>query len=194
MARTTLTRRQVLRDLGLATALTPFIPVLDREREALWASASASEPRRMVLVWVSNAPVLDRWTPQGSETDFTLGPILAPLEKHKAKMLVLGGVNKIPGRDEDVDGTSATVHTNGCCASWTGQYLARGNMADPGNSSKSFGWPRGPSVDQYIARRRGWKTLELGVIADEHSHRGRMIYRGADQPVQPENDPYKAFD
>src|SRR5262245_53260039 len=71
------TRRRVLRDLGIATALTPFIPFLDREREAL----GAAEPRRLVLVWVSNAPVLDRWLPQGTERDFTLGPILAPFEK-----------------------------------------------------------------------------------------------------------------
>src|SRR5262245_522438 len=103
-------RRRILRDLGIATALTPFIPLLDREREAL----GAEEPRRLVLLWVTNAPLLDLWTPTGTETDFQLGPILAPLEKHKSKMLVLSGVHKVPGRDEGVNGLTATVHTTGC--------------------------------------------------------------------------------
>src|SRR5262245_35682849 len=138
-------RRRILRDLGIATALTPFLPLLDREREAL----GAPEPRRLVLVWVSNAPVLDRWTPQGTETDFTLGPILAPLESHRSKMIVLSGVNKVPGRDEETN--TGTVHTTGCSAAWTAQLLAPGNMTDPGFPSRTHGWPKGQSVDQYIA-------------------------------------------
>src|SRR4029453_12985595 len=85
-----LSRRTVLRGAGVTLAL----PLLDAMIPAATALAqTAAVPRmRMGFFYIphgaimgntSHGPAMDKWTPRGSGADFTLSPILAPLEPHK---------------------------------------------------------------------------------------------------------------
>ena len=174
-----LRRRSVLRGLAAGTALTPFIPVLDGD-------AAQDAPKRLILLNGVNGTIYDNWLPTGSETDFNLGPILAPLEEHKDRIIVLGGMrvgSEGPGQG----------HGLGYAAQWNGSRL----LDDPlftGMGGPS-GWSGGTSVDQTLAQAFGDETpfpsLEFGV---QHGGGRGMISAGPNQPIQPEDNPYAMFD
>src|SRR4029077_1986285 len=76
-----------------------------------------------------------------------------------------------------------------------GQPLNAGPFA--GTGSAPAGWPNGPSVDQRIAEVLGnttkLRSLELGVQGGGAANWGRMIYRAANQPLPPEDDPAQVY-
>ena len=176
-------RRTLLAGLGAVGALAPFLPSFDSE------AGGAGFPKRLVLLYSGNGTVYPNWLPTGTETSFTLGPILAPLEPHKADLLVLGGLRV--GRVGPGQG-----HALGFGAQWTGSRL----LDDPLFSGMGglSGWSGGTSVDQVVAAAIGGETamgsLEFGLQSGGAANASRMIYAGANQPLHPEDDPYAMFD
>ena len=83
----------------------------------------------------------------GSETGFTLGRILAPLEPWRSKLLVLGGVNMALA-----DAGFGSHHTRGIGGLLTGRPILMGNFQSAG--PPTAGWASGISIDQHIARTR----------------------------------------
>jgi hypothetical protein len=180
-------RRTFLRGLGAAGAVSPFIPLLN---------ASAQEavfPRRLLLWFTPHGTIYDAWKPTVSGASFTLGPILAPLERHKSKLLVLDGMRI------KADGVGAP-HTKGPPLLWTASKLAEDMTftREDGSGGMYYGWNTGPSVDQVIAAAVGGKTayrsLELGVRCGGNHPGSRMIYTAAKQPLAPATDPSAVFD
>jgi hypothetical protein len=176
-------RRTFLRSLGAAAALAPFVPSFDSE------AGGTGFPKRLILLYSGNGTVYPNWLPSGSETSFTLGPILAPLESHKADLIVLGGLRV--GREGPGQG-----HSLGCGALWTGSRL----LDDPlfTGMGGASGWCGGTSVDQVVAAASGADTarssLEFGLQSGGATNASRTIYAGANQPLHPEDDPYAMFD
>ncbi len=134
-----------------------------------------------------NGTIPGAWTPTGTETNFTLSPILSPLAPHQDSLVVIQGV--------DQRGGGGDGHQNGIGGMLTGQVLNSGPFA--GMGSAPAGWPNGPSVDQRIAEVIGTTTklrsLELGVQVGAADNWGRMIYRAANQPLPPEDDPAQVY-
>lgn len=174
-------RRALLTGLGVA-GLAPFIPLLN-------ASAQEGIPKRLLLFFTPHGTVWDAWVPQGSETDFTLGPILQPLDRHKQKLVVLAGLNM-----RDVG--NVFPHTKGLPRLWTGSNLLENR--DFSRGGLSFGFASSPSVDQVIAKRLGTATeypsLEFGVRSGGSHPAMRMIYKDANQPLPPATDPWAIFE
>jgi hypothetical protein len=179
----TISRRQLLATAGLSACAYPFVPLLR-------ASAQPLYPKRLLLFYTPHGTIYDNWKPSGTTTDFTLGPILAPLERHKASIAVLDGLRIEHSR------VPAPPHTEGMSLCWTGSHLGAGNTFMV--QEFPIDWVEGPSVDQVIAQRIGgataFRSLELGIRPGGSSPTSRMIYAGARQPVQPESDPARAFD
>src|SRR5205814_5769108 len=86
---TRITRRQLLRSLGVATAAAPLIPALDG-----WAAPAP--PKRLLLVFSSNGMVPDLFWPRGTEGDFAFvpGSSLEPLEAHKQDIVVVRSLQR----------------------------------------------------------------------------------------------------
>ncbi len=179
-------RRAFLGTLGASGVLVPFLPMLDRELEA----APGDFPLRLLLLFSANGTLHERWAPTGSESDFTLGPILSPLEAYKDRMVVLDGLEV--SRDGPGDG-----HQKGMGILWTGSRLLEGTEFAGGDGS-SAGWGGGISIDQHIAGTVGtdtpYKSLEFGVQTQGASVWSRMCYAGGDQPLAPEDNPQAMFD
>lgn len=177
-------RRRFLRG-GLAA--TAVIPLLDAER----AFAQAAAPRRLVIFYTPNGTIGSEWRPRGTETAFTLGRILKPLEPFRAKLLPLGGVNMALA-----DAGFGSHHTRGVGGLLTGRPILSGTFQSAG--PPTAGWAAGISIDQHIARTlnppTAFKTLELGVQVIDAEVRGRLSYLGASQPLPPLESPYDAFD
>jgi hypothetical protein len=152
------------------------------------AHAQATPNLRFVVMFSANGTVQNQWLPSGSETDFTLSPILLPLAEHQRDLVVISGV--------DQRGVGGDGHQNGVSGMLTGGGLLPGNFAGVGASPA--GWAEGPSVDQRIADELGrgmpFRSLELGVQVGPADNWGRMCYRGRNQPLAPRESPARVFD
>lgn len=179
------TRRSVLKTLGASAALSPFVPLLN-------VSGQETQPLRLILWFTPHGTVYENWKPTGTATDFTLGPILAPLERHKSKLIVLDGL-KI-----QADGVGAP-HTKGPPLLWTASPLIDDMTftREDGSGGMYYGWNSAASVDQHIIQQLApntpYPSLEFGVRSGGNHPGTRMIYTGPEAPLSPETDPWAAF-
>jgi hypothetical protein len=183
--RKTLSRRSLL--CGAAgTALLPFVPVLQSD-----AASSEGPEKRMILLYSPNGTVISKWRPSsGSEHDFVLGEVLAPLEPHRDRLLVLDGLDDQANYDSPVGG-----HTTNMTL-WTGSPCVEGNAVNVNGAP--MGWPGGPSVDQFIADAlegtTPFRSLELAAHMDYTTWAQQMWYRGANDPIPARTNPREVFD
>ncbi len=197
----TTSRRAFSRILGTGAFA---VPLLWRYGRTIAAGPSPSGPRRLLIFWnpqgnCSGLPVngVDAFWPTGTEKDFKLSRILAPLERHKKDLLLLKGFNDwatmarplcspIVSDGEHGFGTMCRL-TNTCPTT-----------ASVGGAAPRQ-WGGGISIDQAISQTVGADTprpsLELIGSANKNSnHRGFISYSGAGRPVIPQASPLGAYD
>ena len=182
-------RRQFIKQLGLSAASLPFLVGLP----SLGLAAPARPRQRLIIMFSPNGTIPPAFWPDGEGKDFTLKPIVSPLETYKDRMLFLHGLaNKVRG---DGDG-----HMRGMSCLLTGIELFPGNLQ--GGSDTPAGWASGPSIDQEIKNffqsreqtRTRFGSLEFGVgVTDRADPWTRMSYAGPNQPVAPISDPYQMY-
>jgi hypothetical protein len=182
-----LSRRAVLHGLG---GLTVGLPLLDA---MLGKSAHADPtalPKRLIVMYTPNGTIASNFWPTGDEDNFTFSPILMPLESHRPRLLVLGGIDMLSSLSGPGD-----AHQKGTGQCLTATELLDGDFA--GDGGASAGWAGGISLDQEVANHIGtdtpFRSLELGVAVQGASVRSRISYRAAGQPLPPENSPYAAY-
>ncbi len=186
-----LNRRTFLKGLGAGVASSALLPVLPNE---VFAQENGEFPKRVVIMFSANGTVPFRWEPQGDENNWSFreNDILRPLEPIKEDLLVLQGVDMISTRNGIGDG-----HQKGMGHMLTGTELLPGPFQGGGNAGTS-GYAGGISIDQYIANQvhngEKYKTLTLGVKTGGSNNWSRMSYTGADQPVNPRENPFDLFD
>jgi len=182
---TSFSRRSFLAGLG-AAAMSPYLPLLNASGQ------EPTMPKRLVLFYTPHGTVKNQWKPSGTETNFTLGRLLKPLERHQKKINVLSGINM-----QDV-GVGA-AHTKGLPLIWTGSKLLEETTftREDGAGGKNFGWNSSLSVDQRVAQvigaKSAYKSLEFGVRSGGSNPACRMIYTDARKPLAPATDPWAQF-
>src|SRR5262245_13995666 len=77
---------------GSLAAAGAAVPLLQAHRAK---GQAAQYPVRLVIMHTPNGVVPPAWRPTGGETNFTVSRILKPLEPHRSRLLVLGGVNML---------------------------------------------------------------------------------------------------
>jgi hypothetical protein len=182
------TRRQFLRDLGVASATLPFVANLPSI-----AALAGGRKQRLVIIFSPDGIVPSTFWPDQVGRDFQLKPSLKPLEPFKDKTLILNGVcDRVHG-----DGDN---HMRGIGCLLTGTELFPGNVQ--GGSDTPAGWSSGISIDQEIknflqakaATRTRFGSLEFGVMVPDHADTWtRMCYSGPNKPIAPIDDPYQMF-
>jgi hypothetical protein len=176
-----LSRRTILRGVGGAAIALPFLEAMLPRR-----ASAATPPKRFIVMFSPNG-TLPAWTPTGSETSFTLSPILSPLAPHQGDLVIVQGLLQ--------QGGGGDGHQNGISGMLTGTPLNPGPFAGVG--APPAGWATGPSVDQRIAEALAvptpFRSLELGVQVGAADDWGRMIYRAANQPLPPTDDPVAVY-
>lgn len=180
-----LSRRTLLRGVGGIAIALPWL-------DAMEARAQSAPPKRYVFMFSANGTMPSTWTPTGTETSFTLSPILKPLEPYKSKLLILDNVNMRSADFGPGDG-----HQRGMGHLLTGTELQGGGLFPGGGGDPGSGWAGGISVDQQMAKTVGaghkFQSLEFGVQVSGNTVWSRMSYLGAGQPVPPENNPMNMF-
>jgi hypothetical protein len=195
---TTLSRRELLRRLGVGSAVLPFLGNLP----SLATAGTTGPKRRLVIVFSPDGVVKKNFWPTEPGPFATLPPvvrplelppILAPFEPFRDRLLTLKGVHdKVQG-----DGDK---HMRGMGCLLTGIELFPGNIQ--GGGETPAGWSSGLSIDQDIkaflqgrpetATRFG--SLEFGVLVPNRADTWtRMIYAGPNKPITPIDDPYQMF-
>lgn len=198
-----ISRRTLLRGAGgVAIALPMLEAMLPRHSHA---GGTADFPKRFVVFFSANGTLHERWNPMGSANDFTFvdaaNPqqmrILAPLEPHKADLVVLQNL----AQQSRSHGPGGNGHDMGMGHMLTANTLVEGPSGYAEFSHLPDGSVAGPSIDQAIAEviagTTPYRSLEFGVRANLDLARqltSRMCYRGPFEVLPPENDPQAAFD
>jgi hypothetical protein len=126
-----ISRRTVLKGAGGIAIALPWLEIMTRGRPA---RAAATTARRFLAVYQPGGTVLSKWRPTGSESSYTLSPILTPFAPVKDKLLIVDGL--------DMKSAVGEQRQAGIIAWLTGSVQA------PGAYSKD-----GPSIDQVLAPR-----------------------------------------
>jgi hypothetical protein len=196
MKRFRLDRRAALRGAGGIAIALPWMEIMGCSRDRADAlgrvsqRATATPPKRFVVVYTPNGNVTLKFTPSGEGSDFQLSPILAPLEQYKSDILVVDALELVASKDGPGD-----PHQRGMA--WlTGQNLQAGDQVGNDGVSRA-GFANGISVDQYIANAIGattkFRSLEFGVQLLGADVMHRIAYLGPGQPIPPEEDPSAMF-
>lgn len=189
-----LSRRAVLRGMGGAVIALPFLDAMVGTGRRARAAGGTEFPKRFVVWYTPNGTVPKNFWPKqgasGADTDFTLSPILKPLERHQSDLLVLGGIDMLSSLNGPGD-----AHQKGTGHCLTGIELQEGDF--PGDAGQSAGWAGNASIDQHIAQHCGldtvFQSLEFGAVTQGSSVRSRISYSGPGRPLPPEVDPYKMY-
>jgi len=139
MTKFRLSRRAVLRGAGSIAIALPWLEIMQPERRARAAVVTGKPANHFLAVFqpggtVRNNAGVDKWAPTGTESNFTLSPILKPLEPIRNKLLIVDG--------PDMKSAVGEQHQAGIIAWLTGSVQA-----------PNFGYATGPSIDQVIAKR-----------------------------------------
>lgn len=182
-------RRRFIRQLGVSTAVLPFLTGLP----SLGLASPVRPRQRLVILFTPNGTIPSAFWPEEQGRDFKLNEITTPLEPFRNRTLFLKGLsNKVRG-----DGDN---HMRGMSCLLTGIELFPGNIQ--GGSDTPAGWASGISIDQEIKNyfqsrpdtRTRFGSLEFGVgVTDRADPWTRMSYAGPNQPVAPVSDPYQMF-
>lgn len=173
-----LSRRQLLRATGAGLALAPFVPLLARGDDAV-------PPKRLIFLYSSNGTVYERWKPSMGPHGLVLSDILQPLDAYRERLLVVGGLDY---KAEIEKGAKGGGHEGGICSALTGApTVSVGAGKDDVLAS-------GPSVDQFVAKRLDYRTVQIGMQVDQYTDTiCSTSYAGPQQPLKPNNDPYAVF-
>lgn len=180
-----LSRRALLRGAGGVAIALPWLEAMSPDRRAHAADAPA---RRFLAVYNPGGTILERWRPDGTESDFTLSPILAPFEPVKSRLIVLDGI----------DMASATFYGE---QNQSGMIAWLTGTEQRGSST----WATGPSLDQVLARRlqgsRRLSSLSMAVRWGTGKSHGQLspinVVNYADDatftPLAPRLDPQELW-
>jgi hypothetical protein len=184
MKRTSLGRRTLLRGMGGIAIALPWL-------EAMEAKGQTAPPKRFIGCVNFDGTRYADWLPSGSETAFTLGPILQPLAPYRSKLLILDGVDN----EVSYHGPAPGGHDAGTAGLLSNAYTQAGSVYCGGGGCT--GWGNGITVDQHLGKTlfkgTAIPSLTLGVQPSNVTVLSHISYAGPAQPVPPLSDPVQVF-
>ncbi|MEO6603890.1 MAG: DUF1552 domain-containing protein, partial [Polyangiaceae bacterium] len=144
MTRFKIDRRTMLKGVGSVAIALPWLEIMADERRAQAQSATGVPLKRFFTVYqpggaVRQGTVGDKYTPTGTETAFTLSPVLMPLAAYQNRLLIVDGTNLTCG---DQTKYGVEQHQGGEVG-----WLTGGIQKGAGN----YLAPNSPSIDQVLA-------------------------------------------
>ena len=169
-------RRTVLKGVG-ATIGLPLLEAMVPASTA-WAQTPAGKtPKRFAFVSFPHGAIMDRWSPTETGANFTMSPILEPLEPFRKHLTIVSGLRNKPAETPE-------PHA----------YIEQGwlTAVKPWDFGKN-GPDSGVSADQIAVRHVGQDTrlpsLELSVGQGS----ARLAWRTPTQPLPQESNPRAVF-
>ena len=185
------TRRNLLRGTLAATAAYPLLEARRVEGQ------SATYPTRLIVFTTPNGTRNALYGPTGTETNFTLPMITAPLQPYVKKLTFLKGVQlNAQLQNGSLGGMLGSEHARGTGGMLTARPLNAGTeFMSFGNTTS--GWGSGESIDQYLvdtlAPTTTFTSFQIGVHVRDTQVRARIAYRGSNEPIPPREDPADVY-
>src|SRR5579872_545405 len=169
-------RRAVLKGVGATVAL----PLLDAMLPAAtaWADTPAGKTvKRFAFVGFPHGAIMDRWSPKETGTNYTMSPILKPLEPFRKHLTIVSGLRNKPAETPE---PHAYIEQG---------WLTAVKPWDFGKADKDAG----VSCDQIAARHvgQGTRLPSLELTAGQGS--AKIAWRTPTQPLPQEGNPRAVF-
>jgi hypothetical protein len=187
-----ISRRTMLKSAGVALGL-PLLDAMIPARTVLAQTAAAPKlrtgffymPHGAIMGNTSHGPAMDKWTPSGSGADFTLSPILSPLEPHKKYVSSFGNLENAA--------TAGSVH------SFTPSTWLSCTRPDTGGTRAHMAVTLDQVMAKVISQDTPLPSLEVAsetivqTSAGNNSIYTTLSFRDADSPLPMETNPRKVF-
>ena len=171
-----LPRRSVLKGAGAAVAL-PLLEAMAPAATA-WADTPAGKaPKRFAFVGFPHGAIMDRWSPKETGTNYTMSPILQPLEPFRQHLTIVSGLRNKPAETPE-------PHA----------YIEQGwlTCVKPWDFGKA-GPDSGVSCDQIAARYVGQETRLPSLELTTAQGSAKVAWRTPTQPLPQESNPRAVF-
>jgi Protein of unknown function (DUF1552) len=167
-------RRDLLRGLGASALALPGLELFGRSAHG---QTNAKQSKYIVFCYTPDGVNESAFWPSGSATNYTLSPILAPFEKYKDKLLIIGpqmnnnarvantGLTYRSDTPQHQAPVTLSARTGHSC---TGQFcVGTLGLSYLSNQFAAVNKIDGPSIDQVIAQAVGkdllFSSLNFGV-------------------------------
>lgn len=145
-------RRTLLRGLGATLALPLLEGMMPAAARA--AEEAAASRKRLQVLYTPNGMIMQNWSPAELGENYTISPILKPLERFRDKFVVIKNLDHVMA---EAMGDGAGDHARCCATFLTGVHIYKSDSV----------LKNGPSMDQIVARKFGQYTqiasMELGL-------------------------------
>jgi hypothetical protein len=169
-------RRTVLKGVGASVAL----PLLDAMLPAAsaWADTTAGKTvKRFAFVGFPHGAIMDRWSPKETGTNYTMSPILKPLEPFRKHLTIVSGLRNKPAETPEPHAYIEQGWLT-CLKPW-----------DFGKGDKDAG----VSADQIAARYVGQETRLPSLELTAAQGSAKVAWRTPTQPLPQEGNPRAVF-
>jgi hypothetical protein len=171
-----LSRRTALKGVGATIAL----PLLDAMIPAstAWAQTAAGKPpKRFAFVGFPHGAIMDQWSPKETGTNYTMSPILQPLEPFRKHLTIVSGLRNKPAETPE-------PHA----------YIEQGwlTCVKPWDFGKN-GPDSGVSADQIAVRYIGQETRLPSIELTTAQGSARLAWRTPTQSLPQEGNPRAVF-
>jgi hypothetical protein len=159
---------------------TISLPLLESMFPAATASAATTAgktPKRFAFVGFPHGAIMARWSPEQTGTDYTMSPILKPLEPFRKHLTIVSGLRNKPAETPEPHG-----------------YIEQGwlTAVKPWDFGKA-GPDSGVSADQIAVRYVGQDTRLPSLELTVGSGSGRVAWRTPTQSLPQEGNPRAIF-
>jgi hypothetical protein len=143
-----------------------------------WAATPAGKtPKRFAFVGFPHGAIMDRWSPKETGTDYTMSPILQPLEPFRKHLTIVSGLRNKPAETPE-------PHA----------YIEQGwlTCVKPWDFGKA-GPDAGVSCDQLAVRYIGQETRLPSLELTTSQGSARLAWRTPTQSLPQEGNPRAVF-
>jgi hypothetical protein len=169
-------RRSVLKGVGATIAL-PLLEAMVPAATA-WANTPAGKtPIRFAFVGFPHGAIMDRWSPKETGTDYTMSPILKPLEPFRKHLTIVSGLRNKPAETPEPHAYIEQGWLT-CVKPW-----------DFGKASPDSG----VSCDQIAVRHIGQETRLPSIELTTSLGSARLAWRTPTQSLPQEGNPRAVF-
>src|SRR5215469_11947329 len=176
LAKKHISRRTVLQGAGATVAL-PLLDAMIPARTALAAAAAGKTVKRFAFVGFPHGAIMDRWSPKETGANYTMSPILQPLEPFRKHLTIVSGLRNKPAETPE-------PHA----------YIEQGWLTciKPWDFGKA-GPDCGVSCDQIAARHVGQETRLPSLELTAAQGSAKVAWRTPTQPLPQEGNPRAVF-
>jgi hypothetical protein len=171
-----LSRRTVLRGIGTTIAL-PLLDAMNPAARAFAQTAAGQTPKRLAFIGFPHGAVMNAWSPEQTGTDYTMSPILTPLEPFRQHLTIVSGLRNAPAESPEPHGYIERTWLS-CCAPWDAGVI---------------GAEAGITADQFAARHIGQDTRLPSLELTTSQVGAQLSWRTPKQSLPQEGNPRAVF-